>query len=99
MKNTELYTHNSLYHMNNDWIPNNKDFHGPEHLGIHYFPSVYASALKSNDTLVTVFTGDRPSGVGSVTDGELDVGIGRRNRIDDHKGLPDGVNDKEPNHA
>ena len=46
--------------------------------------------------MFSIFAGDRPYGIGSVRKGELDIGVGRRNKFDDDKGLPDGVQDKDP---
>jgi hypothetical protein len=42
--------------------------------------------------------GDRPTGIGMLSDGSIDIGIGRKNSWDDDKGLPDGVTDKDPWH-
>jgi len=44
---------------------------------------------------ISLFTGERPTGIGWV-DGDLLVGLGRRNKVDDDKGLPDGVTDADP---
>ena len=38
-------------------------------------------------------TGERPTGVGQIEDGAIDIGLGRKNNFDDDKGLPDGVVD------
>lgn len=48
------------------------------------------------DLILSIFTGERPTGVGSIRDGELEIGIGRKNRYNDDKGVHDGVPENDP---
>jgi hypothetical protein len=42
-----------------------------------------------------LFTGERPVGVGSLKSNWIELGIGRKNRYNDDKGVHDGVPEEE----
>ena len=64
----------------------------PRDVGSQFFPSVLSSTLVLGDKLALTFnTGERPTGVGSIANGTLDIGIGRANKYNDEKGLPEGM--------
>ena len=90
---SDLYRHNSLYNLK---VDNNKRFVSTRDLGSNFFPSVTSVSLKSKDKLLTFYTGDRATGVGSYRPGEILIAVGRKNKYNDDKGLPDGVQDKNP---
>lgn len=54
--------------------------------------------LKYQNVTLQFSTGERPTGVASLSDGSIDIAVGRKNNYDDDKGLPDGVTDNQPWH-
>ena len=64
-------------------------------LGANFFPSIQSSVLRLSNGYDLELTTDRPFGVGSLAPGELEVGLGRKNRFDDDKGLPEGVTEHD----
>eukprot|EP00347_Sterkiella_histriomuscorum_P022331 403330858 len=95
LTNTELFRSNSLYHQKSELT---KRLLSPRDLGSQFFPSVQISSLVYNNSqsLLSFFTGERPTGIASHQEGEIMFGIGRNNNYNDDKGLPDGV--KEDKH-
>lgn len=51
--------------------------------------------LRIDERMELTLTTDHPTAVGSLAPGELEFGLGRKNRFDDDKGLPEGVNEKD----
>ncbi|CDW87606.1 alpha-mannosidase 2 [Stylonychia lemnae] len=90
---SQLYTHNSLYYKQ---AYSNNRYVSPRDIGSKIYPAVYGAILKQNDQILSLFTGERASGIGSVEAGEILMGVGRRNDYDDDKGLPDGVTETNP---
>jgi hypothetical protein len=99
LKDTKLITHDSLTNIDRSKQNSNKRILSPRDLGANIFPTVYGSSLhfnsKSSPFLLSFFTGDRPTGTGSMRDGSIEIGIGRKNRFNDDKGIHDGVPELE----
>lgn len=96
MGHSELLTHNSLYFRKRKEL--GKRLLSPRDLGSQFYPAVSGSALSFPDKNLTlvISSNERPTGVGSIEHGSIDIGLGRKNRFDDDKGLPDGVQDNNP---
>ncbi len=66
----------------------------PRDIGSKIYPSVFSSTLVLDYNVTLTFnTGERPTGAGSLENGSIDIGIGRANKYNDEKGLPEGVQD------
>jgi hypothetical protein len=98
-RKTRLLTHNSLYYEDRS-KHNGKRLVSPRDLGIKIFPAVTASSLVFDDTnlALTFNTGDRPTGVASMRNGTVEIGLGRKNKYNDDKGLPEGCQDNNAWH-
>lgn len=96
---TRLLTHNSLYYEDRSKY-NGKRMVSPRDLGLKIYPAVSASSLVFDDKeyALTFNTGDRPTGVGSIKNGTIDIGLGRKNKYNDDKGLPEGCQDNNAWH-
>ncbi len=92
--NTRLMTHNSLYYEDRSKYLG-KRFVSPRDLGLKIYPAVTASSLVFDDKgyALSFNSGDRPTGVSSIKNGTIDIGLGRRNKYNDDKGLPEGCQD------
>jgi hypothetical protein len=95
LKNTTLHTHDSL-----SWLPRipTKRLLSTRDLGSRIFPSIQGAALlqKTHQKGVILTSCERPFSSGSLTDGQLDIGIARQVKYDDDKGMPDGITDATP---
>lgn len=98
-RKTRLLTHNSLYYEDRS-KHNGKRLVSSRDLGIKIFPAVTASSLLFDDSnlALTFNTGDRPTGVASMRNGTVDIGLGRKNKYNDDKGLPEGCQDNNAWH-
>ena len=98
-RKTRLLTHNSLYYEDRS-KHNGKRLVSSRDLGIKIFPAVTASSLLFDDSnlALTLNTGDRPTGVASMRNGTVDIGLGRKNKYNDDKGLPEGCQDNNAWH-
>ena len=98
-RKTRLLTHNSLFYEDRSKY-NGKRLISPRDLGLKIFPGVTASSLAFDDLNIalTFNTGDRPTGVSSLRNGTIEIGLGRKNKYNDDKGLPEGCQDNNAWH-
>jgi hypothetical protein len=98
-RKTRLLTHNSLFYEDRSKYTG-KRLVSPRDLGAKIFPAVTASSLTFDDKnlALTFNTGDRPTGVASIRNGSIDIGLGRKNKYNDDKGLPEGCQDNNAWH-
>jgi hypothetical protein len=96
---TRLLTHNSLFYEDTSKY-NGKRLISPRDLGLKIFPVVTATSLAFDDLNIalTFNTGDRPTGVASIRNGTIEIGLGRKNKYNDDKGLPEGCQDNNAWH-